>query len=734
MRDEETGAFWSPTPLPAPGRSGYVCRHGFGYSVFEHYESGIFSEMTTYVAMDAPVKFVAVKLRNHSGRSRRLSLTGYWELVLGEWRHANLMHIVTEKDPDSGALFARNPYSRAQPRPGRLRAGERTETHRHREPHRVHRTQRLAGRPGGAAPRALVGQDGRGTRSVRRHPDRDRAGRRAGARDRVRRRSGGRRRRSPAAGRSASGVRPAPGRRWKRCGRTGTTSSAPCTSRLPTARSTCSPTAGWSTRPSPAGSGAAAATTSRAAPTASATNCRTPWLCSTRPPGSRASICCAAPSASSARATCSTGGILPAGRACGRTRPTTISGCRTPPAGTCRPPATRACSTSRCPSSKAGSWTPKKRPTTTSLSAPRKPRLSTSTASRSIKHGLRFGRHGLPLMGTGDWNDGMNLVGREGKGESVWLAWFLYENLRLFGDLAESRGDESFAPRVRRPGGGAAGQHRGARLGRRLVPPGVLRRRHAPGFVDQRRMPDRLDQPELGGDIGGRGPAARRPGHGGGRRAPGRPRRRAHQAARPALRHVGPGARLHQGLRARRPRERGAVHARRDLGGDGVRHDGRRGHEPGSSSRCSTPSITPARPADVEVYKVEPYVMCADIYGAPPHTGRGGWTWYTGAAGWMYRLAVETLLGLHLEVDRLRLAPRVPAEWESYKIHYRYRETFYHITLTRVEVKPERTGARQRVRLDRRARGRCRAGDPHRHGRRGTGAVRAIPGDHPAAG
>ena len=115
LRDDETGAFWSPTPLPCPGRSGYVCRHGFGYSVFEHSESGIVSELSTYVAMDAPVKFVTVKLRNQSGRSRRLSLTGYWELVLGEWRHANLMHIVTEKDPDTGALFARNPYSRHSP-------------------------------------------------------------------------------------------------------------------------------------------------------------------------------------------------------------------------------------------------------------------------------------------------------------------------------------------------------------------------------------------------------------------------------------------------------------------------------------------------------------------------------------------------------------------------------------------------------------------------------------------
>ena len=112
IRDEETGAFWSPTPLPAAGQSGYVCRHGFGYSVFEHDEAGMASELSIYVAMDAPVKFAVLKLRNHSKRPRRLSLTGYWELVLGEWRHTNLMHIVTETDPHSGALFARNAYGR----------------------------------------------------------------------------------------------------------------------------------------------------------------------------------------------------------------------------------------------------------------------------------------------------------------------------------------------------------------------------------------------------------------------------------------------------------------------------------------------------------------------------------------------------------------------------------------------------------------------------------------------
>jgi cellobiose phosphorylase len=85
--------------------------------------------------------------------------------------------------------------------------------------------------------------------------------------------------------------------------------------------------------------------------------------------------------------------------------------------------------------------------------------------------------------------------------------------------------------------------------------------------------------------------------------------------------------------------------------------------------------------AAISTYCVEPYVVAADVYAVPPHTGRGGWTWYTGSAGWMYRLITESLLGIRLEVDKLRFAPRVPAEWQSYKIYYVFRETTYHITV-----------------------------------------------------
>ncbi len=95
-------------------------------------------------------------------------------------------------------------------------------------------------------------------------------------------------------------------------------------------------------------------------------------------------------------------------------------------------------------------------------------------------------------------------------------------------------------------------------------------------------------------------------------------------------------------------------------------------------------------PEGIATYKVEPYVVAADVYALSPHTGRGGWTWYTGSAGWMYRLIVESLLGLRLEVDKLRFAPCLPADWKTFKVHYRYRETVYHIAVLQTPAEDRR--------------------------------------------
>jgi cellobiose phosphorylase len=91
-------------------------------------------------------------------------------------------------------------------------------------------------------------------------------------------------------------------------------------------------------------------------------------------------------------------------------------------------------------------------------------------------------------------------------------------------------------------------------------------------------------------------------------------------------------------------------------------------------------------PAGIATYKVEPYVVAADVYAVAPHIGHGGWSWYTGSAGWMYRLIMESLLGLRLDADKLHLAPCLPADWPGFRIHYRYRETVYHIAVTQMDA------------------------------------------------
>ena len=170
VRDEETGQFWSPTPLPCPARMPYVCRHGFGYSVFEHSSSGIRSELWVYTALDAAVKFSVLKLRNESDRPRKLSATAYVEWVLGDLRSKSAMHVRTEVDPQSGALYARNPYNTDfadwvafldVDDPARTLSGDRTEFLGRNGTRR---------RPAGMARSHLFRQDRGGTGSLRRDP------------------------------------------------------------------------------------------------------------------------------------------------------------------------------------------------------------------------------------------------------------------------------------------------------------------------------------------------------------------------------------------------------------------------------------------------------------------------------------------------------------------------------------------------------------------------------------
>jgi len=304
---------------------------------------------------------------------------------------------------------------------------------------------------------------------------------------------------------------------------------------------------------------------------------------------------------------------------------------------------------------------------------------------RAILHGLRFGTHGLPLIGSGDWNDGMNLVGRHGKGESVWLAFFLYHVLGEFAKVARLRDDPSFADRC---------ETEAAQLRQRIEQNGWDGEWYRRAYFDDGTPLGSINNAECQIDsvaqswavLSGAADTARS------RMAmdaiDARLVRRDHaliQLLHPPfdtsdldpgyIRGYVPGVRENGGQYTH-----GAIWAAMAFAALG---DSARAWE-------LTAMINPANhartPEGTAAYKVEPYVVAADVYALAPHTGRGGWTWYTGSAGWMYRLVVEALLGLQLEVDRLRLAPWLPLEWNEFSLRYRYRNTCYNIVVRRTEA------------------------------------------------
>jgi cyclic beta-1,2-glucan synthetase len=304
---------------------------------------------------------------------------------------------------------------------------------------------------------------------------------------------------------------------------------------------------------------------------------------------------------------------------------------------------------------------------------------------RAILHGLRFGPHGLPLMGSGDWNDGMNLVGIEGRGESVWLAFFLCTVLEQFAVIARMRADVAFAERC---------ENERAKLGRNIelhAWDGAWYRR---AYFDDGSALGSAENAECKIDsisqswsvLSGIG-------------APARTR----SAMESVYQHlVQPADGLIKLLTP--PFDKSAQHPGYIRGYvPGVRENGGQythgaiwtvmafaalGDAPRAWELLSMINpVNHGRTADaVATYQVEPYVVSADVYALAPHTGRGGWSWYTGSAGWMYRLMMESLLGVELVGDTLRIAPCLPAAWTEFRMHYRFRGSTYRITVTQSDA------------------------------------------------
>jgi cellobiose phosphorylase len=297
---------------------------------------------------------------------------------------------------------------------------------------------------------------------------------------------------------------------------------------------------------------------------------------------------------------------------------------------------------------------------------------------RALEHALKLGAHGLPLMGTGDWNDGMNKVGAKGRGESVWNGWFMLATLREFAGLAERRGDSARADWSRN----------------RADALQVSLEKHAwDGHWYRRAYFD--DGTPLGSTINDEckidsiaqswavisGASNSE---------------RARQAMAAVEEHLVRSADSLI-LLFTPPFDRGHLEPGYIKGYvPGIRENGGQythaatwvvlatallgqGQRAAELFDLLNPIRHAASPEGIERYKVEPYVVCADVYGAPPHTGRGGWTWYTGSASWLYRVGLEAILGFRLRGTRLELNPCIPPGWSGYEITYRHRSATYHV-------------------------------------------------------
>ncbi|HZX29316.1 MAG TPA: hypothetical protein VFF16_19740 [Telluria sp.] len=289
---------------------------------------------------------------------------------------------------------------------------------------------------------------------------------------------------------------------------------------------------------------------------------------------------------------------------------------------------------------------------------------------RALDRSLTKGAHGLPLFGTGDWNDGMNRVGREGKGESVWMGFFLYCVIGDFLPLCERRGDSA---RV------AAYTAYRAHLLQALNDAGWDGEWYRRAFYDNGVVMGSKDSDECQIDALAQAWAVIS--------GVASPERAAQALDAMEQRLVSGEDRLIRLLTppfVDTPQDpgyiKGYVAGVRENGGQythaacwavrAVAEAGRR--ERAAELLANLSPVRHARtPEEVAVYQVEPYVIAADIYGAEPHVGRGGWTWYTGSAGWMFRVALESVLGFTLTGgDTIRIKPVVPSAWPEFRIRY----------------------------------------------------------------
>lgn len=679
IRDEETGRFWSPAPLPVRGKTPYITRHGFGYSVFEHLEDGIHTTMRVYTDTEKPIKYSVISIENQSERTRQLSATGYVEWVLGDLQHKTKMHITTEVDLNSDAIIACNSYSTEFGRllaffdvndPGRIITTDREEflgrNGTAKKPEAL-RKAKLSGRTGAALDPCAAIQ----VTMTLEVGEKNEFVFRLGAASQMEdlRYLIGQGRGKTAAKEAFEKVKVS----WDK-------SLSVIKVESPDL-SLNTLTNGWLNyqtlscrlwaRSGFYQSGGAYGFRDQLQDVLS--------LLHNEPVLARQQILLCA-SRQFAQGDVQHWWHPPAGR-----------GVRT-----------------RC--SDDYLWLPyvtssyvlvtgdvsildeqvqylESRPLAKEEhSYYDMPIRSDQTASlydhcvKAIEFGLQFGQHGLPLMGAGDWNDGMDRVGSEGKGESVWLAWFLSDTIQRFSEVAGLKEDQLLLNRFE-----VILSTLKENIEKNAWDGEWYRRAY---FDDGTPLGSKTNEECKIDSIA---------------------------QSWAVISGVGDKERSHQGMREaekRLVRKQDKIIQLFDPPFDtsdlnpgyikgyvpGVRENGgqythaaiwmimafaamRDKEKMWDLLQMINPINHGSTPEGMQRYKVEPYVVAADVYAVSQHSGRGGWTWYTGSAGWLYQLIVDAVIGLKRRGDMLHLDPCLPTEWGNVSIQYKFKTSVYMIEM-----------------------------------------------------
>ena len=677
LQDEATGAVWCPTPLPVPDGGPVTARHGQGYTVFERTVDGLAHELTVFVPPADPVKVSVLKVTNTGRRPRRLAVAYAVEWVLGTTRDATAQSVVTELDPETGAVFARNAFNPdfgsavafadCSLRPRTVTADRTEFLGRNGSPAAPAALDRVAlsGRTGpGLDPCAAV----RGTIALAPGEERVIVFVLGEAADDVEARRLVTRYDRPEA---ADAALQAVVEQWDQvCGTVRVRTPDPAFDLLMNrwlVYQTLSCRV-WG-RSAFYQSGGAYGFRDQLQDVLA--------LLHAAPAEARAQILRSAahqfvegdvqhwwhePAGNGIRTRFSDDFLWLPYAACQYAEVTGDAGVwdETVPFLTAPPLAPDQQEVYGVPSVAAEAGTVYEH------------------CVRALNHGWQLGPHGLPLMGSGDWNDGMNAVGAGGRGESVWVAWFQIVCLSEFAGVADRRGDAAFAATCR-----SRVEHLRGAVERSAWDGGWYRRAY---FDDGTPLGSALnDECQIDSIAQSWAVIA-------GDAAPARA-----GAAMDAVvrRLVRPADRLillfdppFDAGPLRPGYIKGYVPGVRENGGQythaatwvvkALADLGRR-----ADAFAAFALINPVRstdtPAGVERYRGEPYVVAGDVYGRPPHVGRAGWTWYTGSAAWLYRVGLEDILGFRRTGSRLRIEPCIPSDWSGFEVRYRFGQTVYRI-------------------------------------------------------